>query len=309
MNQNRPKNQEELRSESIKGSPSPVDNIRAKQTRAVKGEDLKELVIEYKDIDEAIAYYIQNQIRPTVVHNGNSISVPVRYASPERWSEVQRQGYLKDREGQTMLPLLVLRRTEQAKLRVNNKLDANNPVNYIVSKKKYNRKNVYDNFSVLNGLENRDISKKYVVTVIPDYYVFTYEISVWTYTINQINKIQEALMYAENSYWGNKEEFVFRTKIDTTGQTVDVTTGNERLVRSTMTAKVYCYLLPETYLRDIAKQKIVYGPAKLSINFELVENIESNTFEEISKMRDSGGQTNEITVQETGTVEGGGSLD
>jgi len=54
-------------------------------------------------------------------------------------------------------------------------------------------KNAYDNFKVLN---NRIPQKEYYAVVMPDYLTVTYEVAVFTYYVEQLNKIIEAMEYA-----------------------------------------------------------------------------------------------------------------
>ena len=45
--------------------------------------------------DSAILWSLKNDIRPTVVDNGEEINVPVIWANAERWTSIQNQGYVK----------------------------------------------------------------------------------------------------------------------------------------------------------------------------------------------------------------------
>ena len=48
-------------------------------------DDVKDVSVSLMDMDSVIMYYFTEVIKPTVVENGESIKVPVMYASPERW--------------------------------------------------------------------------------------------------------------------------------------------------------------------------------------------------------------------------------
>ena len=83
-----------------------------------------------KENDEAIFYYLENVIKPTVMQNGVVQKVPIYYGSPERWAQVQKQGYLRDNKGKIMLPVITFKRNNVEKIRnIANKLDANFPNN------------------------------------------------------------------------------------------------------------------------------------------------------------------------------------
>jgi hypothetical protein len=76
------------------------------------------------------------------------------YGSPERWAAVQKEGFVRDKNGKIQTPLIMFKRDSIEKNRsLGNKMDANNPVHFGVFEKKYSTKNVYDRFSTLNNRE------------------------------------------------------------------------------------------------------------------------------------------------------------
>ena len=109
-----------------------------------KEDTYKEFTVGLKDLDEAIFYYFENVIRPTVFQNGERIAVPIVYGSPERWKSFQKDNYYRDKNGAIMLPIIVLKRNSITKDRtVYNKLDANSPNLYGSFQRSYNPKNFY----------------------------------------------------------------------------------------------------------------------------------------------------------------------
>ena len=69
-----------------------------------KVDDLvKDISIVLQDHDEAIMYYFNNVIRPSVIINGNRTNVPIIYGSPESWKGVQKDGFYRDKELQIKL--------------------------------------------------------------------------------------------------------------------------------------------------------------------------------------------------------------
>jgi hypothetical protein len=114
-----------------------------------KGDETKNFSIGLKDIDEAIKYYFDNVIKPSVLVKGQRVAVPVLYAHQELWKAVQADGYTRDKNGKIMTPLILFKRDTLEKNRnLGNKQDANNPSLYQVFEKKYSNRNRYDNFSV-----------------------------------------------------------------------------------------------------------------------------------------------------------------
>jgi hypothetical protein len=80
-----------------------------------------------------------------------------------------------------------------------------------------------------------------------------------------MNKIVEAFQYATDEYWGDKDGFKFRVKIDNFDNTTEVSEGSQRIVRTNFTMAVYAYLLPEqfdnqsTHKKSITPKKVVWG--------------------------------------------------
>ena len=268
-----PKTQKEISNSLITpydptmGNPNdaiPNENNRALQT-SFKGDTTKPFTVGLQDIDEAIFYYFEDVIKPTVLQNGESIPVPVLYGSPEKWKSFQKDGYLRDVKGATMAPLIIFKRESIDKNRaIANKQDANNPHNYVITPKSYTPRNAYSSFDVLN---NRVPEKEFHAVVVPDYITATYTFIVFTYYVEQLNKIVEAIQYASDSYWGNPERFKFRAMIDSFGFQAELNENDERVVRSTFTVKLNGYLIPNTIQKGTTAINKEYG--KTSINFTL----------------------------------------
>ena len=54
-------------------------------------DDIQDISVSLMDMDSTIMYYFENVIKPQVVENGETIKVPIMYASPERWAAVQNK--------------------------------------------------------------------------------------------------------------------------------------------------------------------------------------------------------------------------
>jgi len=249
-----------------RGNPNKSnDPNRAMQT-SFRNDNTKPFSIGLQDIDGAIMYYFQNVIRPFVVQNEERIEVPVIYGSPEKWKSYQKDGYYRDVNGAIMAPLIMFKRDSIEKNRtVANKLDANKPNNYTVTEKQYSPGNIYSNFNVLT---NRTPVTTYYASVVPDYLTLTYSCVVFTYYVEQLNKIVEAIEYASDAYWGNPEQFQFQTRIDTFNTVTELQNDAERLVRSTFNIKVYGYIVPEVLQKDLNSIKKFSSKSKIIINLE-----------------------------------------
>ena len=73
---------------------------------------LKNYSIGLMDIDNIIYEYFTKVINPQVLDTNNQlVSVPVRHASPERWSSIQADGVYRDEKGQLQRPIIIFTRT------------------------------------------------------------------------------------------------------------------------------------------------------------------------------------------------------
>jgi hypothetical protein len=195
-------------------------------------------------------YYFEKVIKPNVVQNGQQIAVPILYGSPERWKSVQADGFYRDNSGRLMIPLIMFKRETVEKDRSKgNKLDGNTAHLYQVVGTKYNARNAYDVFDVIN---NRIPSEQYYVTAAPDYLTLTYNCVIFTDFVEQNNKLVEAVEYASDSYWGDPARWKFRAAIDSFATTTLLEEGTDRAAKSTFTIKVNGYIIPNTVNKDMA---------------------------------------------------------
>ena len=251
-------------------------NFNRSEQMSSKGDTTKEFSVGVKDIDEAVFYYFNNEIKPFVYQNGNRIEVPVIYGSPERWKSFQRDGYYRDKSGAIMLPIVVIKRDSLTKDRtVANKLDANMPNLYGQWSKEFSSKNFYSNFGTLN---NRKPVEKFHIVAQPDYVTMEYSCIIQTYYMEQLNKIIEACEYASDAYWGNPERFQFRAFIDTFTTATELTQGKDRLVTGTFNIRLRGYILPDTIQKELNATKVYNSKAKITITTETTNNIEDIDF-------------------------------
>jgi hypothetical protein len=252
--------------------PATMNNYRAQEI-SLKGDTTKPYNVGIQDIDESIKYYFENVIKPQVFQNGTMIPIPLVYGNPERWKSVQKDGYYRDKNGKIMAPIIMYRRASMDRdYNIGNKLDANNPVNYAVVSKGYQKNNTYSHFDLLN---NRKPVQTLQVVVIPDYVTLTYECVIWTYYIEQMNKIVESINYAANAYWGDPARFKFHARIDTFTNNETVNQGEERLIKTNFSIKLHGYIIPEVINQDLASIKKYNTKGKVTITSEVVGDISS----------------------------------
>jgi hypothetical protein len=228
---------------AIYRNPGEPDFIRANEI-SMKGDNSNTINITLEDHDNAVLYYIKNIIKPTVEINGNKREIPIIYASPERWKSMQKDGFFRDKNGKTLIPVISLKRESFEKdRRLGNKLDGNKVQNIQYFKKGYSKKNIYDNFSVL---QNQKPKEEYQISIIPDYLILNYKISIFTDYMEHMNSILESIEFASDSYWGDKERFQFRASITQFPTPVEIINGNDRAIKSELNLILNGYIIPKS---------------------------------------------------------------
>jgi hypothetical protein len=275
------------------GKPSSEEGTVFSQNRATdisrKNDKIKDISIGLLDIDEAIQYYFDNTIKPSVIQNGVRLAVPVVYGDAEKWKMVQNDGFYRDHNGKIMAPLIMYKRTSVEKNRsLGNKLDGNEAHLFNVFETRYNKKNFYNKFDILT---NTVPSKQYYVSVVPDYVNVTYECVLFTNFVEQNNKLIEAIEYASDSYWGNFKKFHFRTKIDTFTVANTIEQDSDRVVKTSFTMTLSGYLIADSVNAKASATNMFYSPSQVVFGVEVVGNA-NETFVASSQVAASQGGGN-----------------
>jgi len=235
-------------------------------------DDVKNISVGIMDMDSAIMYYFNEVIKPDVEINKETVRVPCIYASPERWNAISKQGFLRDKKKQIIVPLIAFKRTGMS--RNDNmpidKLDANDPKHFYTFQKRYTQQNRLDKFSVQKNLEP---GKEYYNVSMPDYMNLTYEFTIWTSYIEQMNKIVEKINYSDGAYWGEPGKMRFRTQIESFSDASQI--DGEKLIQTTFSVNLYGYILPETFDSKTTTQKYL-TPKKLIIRESTEKTIVDN---------------------------------
>jgi len=225
----------------------------------------KNFTISLLDIDTAIVKYIEDVINPTIIDAGENIKVPIIYGNPEKWKSAKVDGYLRDNQGKIQLPIIMFKRNSFSKNE--SMMTLNRYLSYPVLTK-FNEKNKYDKFSVLNQTV-APVNSVYSLSL-PDHVKVEYEFMVWTEYIEQMNGVLEKINYASEDYWGDPQNFKFRVSVNDYTNTSESPSEKDRIIRSTFNLTVYAYLLPESFEdRKKTVQKYL-TPRKISITAELV---------------------------------------
>ena len=226
----------------------------------------KDFTIGIKDVDEALMYYFNNHLKLSVVQNNSKLTVPVIYGTPENWKSVQLDGYYRDQNEKLMAPLLMFKRSSVTQNRnLGYKLDGNQVHNVQLFRKGFSKRNVYNNFNILN---NRVPETKYVVSATPDYVTVEYQCIVWTYFVEQMDKLIEQLNFASRSYWGDPNRFLFYSSIESFEDSITYDIGDNRAVRTNFNISLNGYLIPDSLNKKLATPSNAYGISKVVFGLE-----------------------------------------
>lgn len=273
----------------IQAKPGQPEINRALQT-SQKNTEGKNIQIGIKDLDEAVMYYMKNNLKLSVIQNNKSVPVNIIYGTPENWKGVQQDGFYRDKTGKIQAPLVMFIRNSISQNRnLGYKLDGNVANNLQIFEKKYNRRNNYSNFSVLT---NKVPEKEYHAVVIPDYVTVTYSCVMWTSFAEQMDKLIESLNFASRSYWGDLERFKFYASIETFNDSITYEVGEDRLVRTNFDITLNGYLIPDTLNEYLASNKIEYSMSQIVFDLE-VSSGDSEQF--IAKTNRTQAQVNKAT--------------
>ena len=242
------------------GSPNVTLN-RALQTR--RDDDvIRSPKRTLYDIDYAIKWFIENDIRPQITADQTLIDIPIIYANGEKWDNVQRLGYLRDEKGMLQSPVIMLKRNSVIERDNIKTLDVNyNPnENVLTYRSKYNERNRYNDPMPNIGNEGAAQDKIYIINI-PKYVTIEYDMMIWCDFTMQLNDVVEQILPYGRFSWGNGPE-KFPTTIGSVNFETINTVGEDRLVRATIPLTVLATLLPESEAR-ISTIKKMYAIKKV----------------------------------------------
>jgi len=218
------------------------------------------------DIDYAIKWFIDNEIRPQIVEDEQMIPVPVIFANGEKWDNVRRLGYMRDEKGMLQSPAIMLKRSSVAERDSVKTLDVNRPQseNVRVYKTKYNERNKYQD-SLFPIPTNKPLEEQKVYVVdIPKYVTVEYEMLLWCNFTEQINELIDQILPYGRFAWGNEDNKFTTTLGSISFETIN-TIGEDRLVRATIPLTVLGTLLSEQEARRSTLKKM-FSVKKVSFN-------------------------------------------
>ena len=207
--------------------------------------DQTPIQVTLMSIDETIVNYLSDTIKPTVIDNETVRVVPVLYGTPERWSTFRKDGIIREPgSDKAQTPVVMLRRTsvERAPL--------TNPSNKYLEtswETGWNKRNAYDKFAVLNNIRP---SRQFHAVIIPDYVTVTYDVVLWTEYEEQMSDLIGQIQVEGDEYWGTRNGYKFRVRIDGFDSQTELEASQDRVVRSVFQMKVSAYLVPERMIKN-----------------------------------------------------------
>lgn len=202
------------------------------------------------DIDFAIYFHLTENLKLSVISNGNNIPVPAMFANGEKWSQIRQHGYLRDHSKKVLAPLIIIRRTGVSN---DDRLPMVGLNNFTPQYKILPYKTTNMQYDRIAGQYAAKDSYEFYMVDFPSYVRVAYELLIWTDLQEQMNGLTQYILEASDHVWG--DFFTFRTNVqDITHDNVNVP-GEDRLVKTTITLQTDGYLRSEYGYSQQAIQK------------------------------------------------------
>ena len=229
------------------------------------------------DIDYAIKWFIDNDIRPQITADEQLIPVPSIFANGEKWDNVRRLGYLRDEKGMLQSPIIMLKRNSVVERDSQRTLDVNRPqsANQLIYKSKYNERNRYEDELFPTPTNNQQPSEQIYVVDIPKYVTVEYELLIWCDFTEQLNELVDQILPYGRFSWGNDGN-KFPAAIGSISFETVNTVGEDRLVRATIPLTVQGTLLSAQENR-ISTIRKMYSIKKLTFDIVVTTDIFQTT--------------------------------
>ena len=243
---------------------------RENQIRRDK-DNVRSFGVTLYDIDFSVKSFIEQKIQLKVEDGGDYITVPTIYANAEKWASIQKDGFLKDKKGKTLAPLITFRRSGiniVSEMR-RNKVANTDEIRYIM-KQQYSALTPYNRFSIQY---DKNKPYEYFSTPVPDYVDVTYDFIIWCEYQTQLNYVIENFVFFGGQSFGEKNFFKFATNIDSLTMEDNNTTGQDRLVRANFQLLVHGYLVPKEIAAQVTTKRLV-GPNRIKFESETFSNID-----------------------------------
>lgn len=238
--------------------------------------------VTLEDVDKAFFEWWNKKLSISLKNeNGDFRKIPVVFVSSERWSRAREEG-IRDKNGTIILPIIAISRVG-----ISNPSEGGFSRVYADDKKElvYYKK-IDKKSSLIKNLQQSKsksvdamapIYEIYTVPV-PDHYLLTYEVKIWTSFIKEMNDIiQKYGIELDNK---SRRSFRFETPDGfyfvafqdddyDDGSNIDEFTDQERVVKKTISFKVSCHILPESDQKQNSIKRY-FSQSKLVMNTEVI---------------------------------------
>jgi hypothetical protein len=203
-----------------------------------KRESVKDISVSLYDVDYAVKWHLENVVNPTITEENTVVTVPILFSTGEKWVAVQKHGYLRDNQGMILTPLIMIKRNSVSKRDdIQDIKVLETPEARMVFETKYTKKNRYDRFSLTNSVPVKD----YYSVDVPKFVQVEYELLCWANNTSQLNEIVEQLIWFDGKAFG--DSFKFITHIDPPTFDSSNNTGEERLIRASLSMRTKAHIL------------------------------------------------------------------
>jgi len=267
-------------SEKFKEAQEKVlNNIQDEETIDRTSEKRRDTDIEkysvdhgITDIDRAITHELKENFNFHVKQNNKRIKVPVIWDNQERWAWARQRRNLKSIKDKVLLPLIVIERTDVSNHPSHTTRTAITRLNSVgrtlTVRQRYSKKNRYDQFTVKQGLQPE---REYYVTEVPDWQQVTYNLTIFTEYMWQMDKMTDMLSYWDKDYWGNHEEGkLYYTRVKSISQSVEMA-DEARYIQADMSLEVDGFIAPEQGKRKETEVVKGFSPSNIRISEEVVD--------------------------------------
>lgn len=214
--------------------------------------------LNFEYMDAAIFNYFDKQF-PLII---DARKVPVVFATPERWVQIQRDSYLKDDNGVAIVPIITIRRGSPEINR--NRYVPKRPETDILVRPMTATK--------LDGNANKTLFSNDVIYSIPypRFVNMTYTVIIWTSYFLDINEIQQRYLWEGIDHVFTYERFWYTGTL----QSISEVSNNEDNTKAERMQKVEYTFMVEGYISENRDVKKLTPLKKADFNVSTYENIE-----------------------------------
>jgi hypothetical protein len=135
---------------------------------------------------------------------------------------------------------------------------------------------------------------------------------MWTYLVEQMDKLIEILNFSSRSYWGDPNRYQFYSQIETFTDDIAYEVGEDRAVMSRFNLTLNGYLIPESVNKSLANSTRYFGASQVLFGMEVAsntaqqkENMKKPQFKQNSRVLAADSINNLITLGgvDTGTLQ------